>query len=217
LEFWASWTSFTLTTVSIAYTIGPGPTIATGREPQSFEQSVPVAEPPPLESVVLVPVLDAGQRVRDFRMQYDPSAAAGIPPHVTLMFPFTSPADLSEPIIDRLEGLISRAKAFEFSLTRVGQFEQGVVYLEPEPAAPFARLTKEIGRQFGLLPFGGAFGDNPVTHLTVAMLDSPLNRQDLVTQLGTELPIRIRAEEAWLMVGTNSSSWKIVRQMRMSG
>jgi len=178
---------------------------------------VAVAEPPPLESVVLVPVLDAGQRVRDFRMQYDPSAAAGIPPHVTLMFPFTSPADLSEPIIDRLEGLISRAKAFEFSLTRVGQFEQGVVYLEPEPAAPFARLTKEIGRQFGLLPFGGAFGDNPVTHLTVAMLDSPLNRQDLVTQLGTELPIRIRAEEAWLMVGTNSSSWKIVRQMRMSG
>lgn len=154
------------------------------------------AEPPPLESVVLVPVLDAGQLVRDLRMDYDPSAAAGIPAHVTLMFPFTSPADLTEPIIETLEGLVSSAKAFEFSLTRVGQFEQGVVYLEPEPAAPFARLTKNIGRQFGLLPYGGAFGDNPVTHLTVAMLDFPLNRQDLVTKLGTQLPIRIRAEEA---------------------
>jgi 2'-5' RNA ligase len=189
----------------------------TGRARQNLEQSVAEAEPPPLESVVLVPVLDAGQLVRDLRMQYDPSAAAGIPPHVTLMFPFTSPADLTEPIIDTLERLVSSAKAFEFSLTRVGQFEQGVVYLEPEPAAPFARLTKNIGRQFGLLPYGGAFGDNPVTHLTVAMLDFPLNRQDLVTKLGTQMPIRIRAEEAWLMVGTNASSWKIVRQMRMSG
>jgi 2'-5' RNA ligase len=188
----------------------------TGRARQNLEQSVAEAEPPPLESVVLVPVLDAGQLVRDLRMQYDPSAAAGIPPHVTLMFPFTSPTDLTEPMIDTLEGLISSAKAFEFSLTRVGQFEQGVVYLEPEPAAPFARLTKEIERQFGLLPFGGAFGDNPVTHLTVAMLPS-LNSQELVTKLGTLLPIQTRAEEAWLMVGTNSSSWKIVRQMRMSG
>jgi len=176
-----------------------------------------VIPPPTPESVVLVPALDAGQLVRDLRMQYDPSAAAGIPPHVTLMFPFTQPADLTEHIIDTLEGLISQARAFDFSLTRVGQFEQGVVYLEPEPAAPFAHLTREIGRQFGLQPFGGAFGENPVTHLTVAILDSPLKRRDLAIQLATELPIRVKAEQAWLMVGANSSSWQIVRRMRMSG
>lgn len=133
------------------------------------------------------------------------------------MFPFTQPPDLTEHIIDALERLIWRARAFDFSLTRVGQFEQGVVYLEPEPAAPFAHLTRKIGRQFGLLPFGGAFGDNPVTHLTVAILDSASKRQELVTQLDTELPIRVRAEEAWLMVGANSSSWKIVRRMLMNG
>ncbi len=164
-----------------------------------------------------MPALDAGQLVQDIRMQFDPSAAAGIPPHVTLMFPFTQPPDLTEHIIDSLEGLIGRAKAFEFSLTRVGQFEQGVVYLEPEPAEPFARLTRDIGRQFGLRPFGGAFGDKPVTHLTVAILDSPLKRQDLATQLRRELPIRVRAEEAWLMLGANSSTWEIVRRMRLNG
>jgi 2'-5' RNA ligase len=171
------------------------------------------AEPPALESVVLVPALDAGQLVRDLRMVYDPSAAEGIPPHITLMFPFIPPADLTEPIIDALEGLISHARAFDFSLTQVRQFEQGVVYLEPEPTAPFARLTREISRQFGLLPYGGAFGEDPVTHLTVAILESRSRRQQLVTQLGPELPIAIRAEEAWLMVSTNSSSWKVVRQM----
>ena len=150
-------------------------------------------------------------------MQYDPSAAAGVPPHLTLMFPFTQPSDLTEHIIDTLEGLIGRSRAFDFSLTRVGQFEQGVIFLEPEPAAPFADLTREIDRQFGLLPFGGASGDDPLTHLTVAILDSPSKHQDLVTQLVTELPIHLRAKEAWLMVGSNSSSWKTVRRMRMNG
>ena len=150
-------------------------------------------------------------------MQHDPSAAAGIPPHITLMFPFTQAADLSTYIIETLEELIGQTRAFDFSLTGVAQFEQGVVYLKPEPAAPFADLTREIGRQFGIKPFGGQFGENPVTYLTVAILDSPLKRQDLVTRLGPELPIRLRAEEAWLMVGANSSSWKVVRRMVMKG
>ena len=172
---------------------------------------------PALESVVLVPAFDVGQLVRDLRMRYDPSAAAGIPPHITLMFPFTPPPDLTEGNIDTLEEVIGRARAVDFSLTRVGQFEQGVVYLAPEPARPFADLTQEIGRQFGLQPFGGAFGENPVTHLTVAILDSPLKRRDLAIELATELPIRVKAEQAWLMVGANSSSWQIVRRMRMSG
>jgi 2'-5' RNA ligase len=133
------------------------------------------------------------------------------------MFPFTPPPDLTEGNIDTLEEVIGRARAFDFTLTRVGQFEQGVVYLAPEPAGPFADLTQEIGQQFGLQPFGGAFGVNPVTHLTVAILDSPLKRRDLAIQLATELPIRVKAEQAWLMVGANSSSWQIVRRMPMNG
>jgi 2'-5' RNA ligase len=169
---------------------------------------------PALESCVLVPVLNVGQLVRDLRMQYDPSAAAGIPPHVTLMFPFIPPRDLTEPTIDTLEKLISRTRALQFSLTRVNEFEQGVVYLEPEPAEPFAELTREISRQFGILPFGGDFGEEPVTHLTVAIVESATTRQQLVNQLGAEVPIVIRAEEAWLMVGTNGTAWNIVRQMR---
>jgi len=172
---------------------------------------------PAYESVVLVPAIDAGQLVWDLRKQHDPSAAAGIPPHVTLMFPFIPPCDLTDPIIDTLEALISQTTAFEFLLTRVRQFEQGVVYLVPEPAAPFARLTTEIGSRFGVLPFGGAFGDEPVPHLTVAIVESGSKRERLIDQLVPRLPITLRAEEAWLMVGTNSSSWKVVRQMRFRG
>ena len=169
-----------------------------------------------IESVVLVPALDVGQPVGDLRMQYDPSAAAGVPPHITLMFPFVPPPDLTGPTMDTLETMIRGTRSFRFSLTRVNEFEQGVVYLQPEPAEPFVELTNEISRRFGMLPFGGDFGDEPVPHLTVAILGSAAARQQIVTQLNSVVPIDIRAEEAWLMVGSNAGGWNVVRQMRFS-
>ena len=150
-------------------------------------------------------------------MQHDPSAAAGIPPHLTLMFPFLPPADLTTPKIDELEQLITRAKPFDYGLTRVSEFEQGVVYLVPEPAAPFVAMTREIGRQFGLLPFGGEFGEEAVAHLTVAVQASPSVREQIGDKLGPALPIPLRAVEAWLMAGSHEAGWKVIRRMPLGG
>ena len=150
-------------------------------------------------------------------MQHDPSAAAGIPPHLTLMFPFLPPPDLTGPKIDELQRLIKRAKSFDYRLTRVSEFEQGVVYLAPEPAAPFVALTREIGRHFELLPFGGEFGEEPVAHLTVAVQASPSVRKEIGDKLGPALPISLHAVEAWLMAGSHKAGWKVIRRMRLGG
>jgi 2'-5' RNA ligase len=130
------------------------------------------------------------------------------------MFPFLPPSDLTGPVIASLETLIRATRAFQFSLTRVNEFQQGVVYLEPEPAKPFADLTKEISRHFGMLPYGGDFGEEPVPHLTVAVVEPASTRQQLVSQVSGLVPIVIQAEEAWLMVGSNASRWNVLRQMR---
>jgi 2'-5' RNA ligase len=160
-----------------------------------------------------VPALAAVQAVWDLRWRHDPSAAAGIPPHVTLMFPFVPPADLTEPLVESLEALIAAANPFDFALTRVHEFEQGVVYLEPEPAGPFAQLTRDIGRRFGLLPFAGAFGERPIPHVTVAMPESGIRSPRVSDELGPYLPISLRAEAAWLMVGSNAQGWRTFREM----
>ena len=133
------------------------------------------------------------------------------------MYPFIPAFDLTEPAIETLQALVSETPAFEFSLARVREFEGGIVYLEPQPSAPFVRLSKEIGREFGLLPFAGAFGEEAVAHLTVAILESDSERSRVIDQLLPALPITIRAEEAWLMVGTKSTSWMVVRKMRLCG
>jgi 2'-5' RNA ligase len=169
----------------------------------------------PLQSVVLVPALGAGTLVQELRLRYDPSAIAGVPPHITLMFPFLPAPDLTEENIDALEGLITAANRFEYQLARVCEFEQGVVYLDPQPAEPFVKLTRDIGRHFGLQPFGGEFGDTPVPHLTVAIPQPLATRRQVTAQLAPLLPVHLVAEEAWLMVGTNFDTWKVVRQMRL--
>jgi 2'-5' RNA ligase len=165
------------------------------------------------ESAVLVPVLDTGPLVRELRLQYDPSAKAGVPPHVTLMFPFLPPSELTEAKVDALAVLLSGEERFEFALTGVREFEQGVVYLEPEPAEPFILLTRKIGDLFGLLPFGGEFGDTAVPHLTVTTPESGMTRQLIAAQLEQVLPIRTVANQVWTMVGDNISRWTVVREM----
>jgi 2'-5' RNA ligase len=166
------------------------------------------------ESVVLVPVLDAGGLVEELRLQHDPSAKAGVPPHVTLMFPFLPPGELTEAKFRALEAVIGGEDRFEFSLSRVSEFAQGVVYLEPEPAEPFIRLTRKIGEVFGLLPFGGEFGDTAVPHLTVTVPESRMTRDQIAMQLDPLLPIRVAADRAWLMVGSTPRKWTTVRRMR---
>jgi 2'-5' RNA ligase len=165
------------------------------------------------ESVVLVPV-DAGPLVQELRLQYDPSAKAGIPAHITLMFPFLPTDELAEDRISALEALIGEFDRFEFSLTRVHEFAQGVVYLDPEPATPFIQLTKKITEMFGMLPFGGEFGTTPVPHLTLTTPESGMTRVQIATQVEPLLPIRIVADTAWLLIGENSTTWTIVREMR---
>ncbi len=133
------------------------------------------------------------------------------------MFPFLPPPDLSEQVIQELERLVGSAPPFDFKLTRLSEFDHGVVYLEPEPAEPFVRLTGDIGSRFGLLPFAGEFGDVPVPHLTLAMPQLHSVTQRMVDQLAPLLPIKLRAEQAWLMVGDNTHGWERVRRMPFAG
>jgi 2'-5' RNA ligase len=167
----------------------------------------------PLESVVLIPALEAHSLVGELREQFDPSARAGIPAHLTILFPFVPPDELTEQQEDDLKNVLDRVAGFDYSLSEVGEFEQGVVYLAPEPEEPFARLTREVSQHFGLLPFGGAHGDKPVPHLTVAVNQSAARRRQLGRQLSEGLPIHCRASEAWLMVGSNATRWQVARRL----
>src|SRR5437763_4673578 len=97
------------------------------------------------DSVLLVPALQVTAIVDEYRRRYDPSAAAGMPPHITVMYPFLAADELGGETMAHLVELLGITGAFEYSLTEVRDFDQQVVYLAPDPAERFSQLTSLVG------------------------------------------------------------------------
>ncbi len=163
----------------------------------------------PSESVLLVPVHGLPPLIEELRRQHDPSARAGVPAHITVLYPFVEPQRLTVDTFSELDRLLNRWAACDYALTEVREFEKGVLYLAPEPAKPFIELTTMVGDRFDLLPFGGTF-PTVVPHLTVMQSADEADRERITSLLRRALPQSARASEAWVMVGDNDSDWTTV-------
>ena len=90
-----------------------------------------------------------------------------MPAHVTVLFPFLPPDAIDARVGAALADIASAVPSFEVRFDRVGRFPD-VVWLAPEPPAPFARLTDAVAARWpGHPPYGGAF-EHVIHHLTVA-------------------------------------------------
>jgi len=119
----------------------------------------------------IVPVPQAQPWVGDLRDRFDASAALGVPPHVTLLFPFMAPEQVDASVLQDIRGALDGASAFDFTMAGVARFA-ATAYLEPSPPAPFIELTERLARRFPQFPpFGGEF-QTIVPHLTVAHGDA---------------------------------------------
>ncbi len=56
-----------------------------------------------IESALMVLVPEAETLVKPFRDRYDPSAAAGVPAHITLLYPFKHPNEVDQTVLDDLD------------------------------------------------------------------------------------------------------------------
>jgi 2'-5' RNA ligase len=159
--------------------------------------------------VLLIPVPNAEAAVQRWRQQLDPASHLGVPAHVTVLYPFLSPAALDGTVITRLANVFQHQPAFAFRLTRVAWFGDQVAYVQPEPSPLFRGLTDAIVDEFpAYLPYRGVY-DDVVPHLTIGQ-DAPVHvLQDAATNVAGHLPIAARADEIWLMVGTRRKrSWR---------
>ena len=96
-----------------------------------------------MESALVVLVPEAEHVVAPICDRYDPSAALGMPAHITLLYPFIPPDAIDPTVTDGVADCIRRFPAFDFSLTEMRRFP-GVLYLAPAPAEPFRALTLAI-------------------------------------------------------------------------
>lgn len=158
-----------------------------------------------MRSAVLVEVPEAEPVVGDWRQRYTFDAPAGIPAHVTILFPFVEPARLGE-VESRLAELVSGTAAFELTFARTARWPE-LLYLVPEPAEPFVALTRAVEREWpDQPPYGGAH-ETIVPHLTVAESPDSALLDRIAAEVGPQLPIATRVREASLFVEDHAGRW----------
>jgi hypothetical protein len=168
-----------------------------------------------VDSALLVPVPEATPLVRAHRLRLDPNAAAGVPEHVTLLSPFVPPDLVDAGVRQRLAALFASVPAFPFQLASVRWFGDQVMWLAPEPAAPFIEMTERLVAEFGIPPYEGAYAEiRP--HLSVA-LQNPEGARQVQDAIAVRLPIRAVADRVHLMVGAEATGWSLLEEYPLGG
>ncbi len=170
------------------------------------------------ETAIVVPVPAAESVVGPYRLRYDPSAARGMPAHVTLHYPFLPQHLLTAEGCACLRRFAASEAAFPFELTELRTFGSGrndALYLVPRPEEPFLRLADLITARWPEVPLYGGLYDRIIPHLTVAMLDASTPVHLLRRDLEPRLPIRARADEIWLVGRRGEGTWSTVDRFEL--
>jgi 2'-5' RNA ligase len=154
---------------------------------------------------VIVTVPEAEPVVGGWRMQYTDDAPAGIPPHVTVLFPFV-PADRVGEAELRVGEIVAAAPAFELRFARTARFPE-LLYLDPEPAEPLLALTEAIAAEWPEHPPYEGVHDTVIPHLTVAESEDSALLDRIAAQVEPQLPIELRVDEASLFVEDGTGRW----------
>ncbi len=150
------------------------------------------------ESALIIPVAAVEPVVAGLRERFDPSAARGMPAHITVLYPFLPPGDVDGAVLDELRRLFAGVAPVPFGLTATGRFP-GVLYLAPHPEEPFARFTAAVATRWPETPPYGGAHEEIVPHLTVAHSDDPELLDRLDSELASQLPLTAVAAEVWLL------------------
>jgi 2'-5' RNA ligase len=157
-----------------------------------------VTNPGP-RSGLIVEITAAEPVVRQHRERLDASAQLGVPAHITVLFPFMPPEEISEGTLISLERLFASVSGFDFQLDRTAWFGDTVLWLAPRDPGPFRTLTRQAFEAFpDFPPYQGQF-DDVVPHLTVGH-GSRLNDLRIAEEsVRTRLPIQSHAAAVTLI------------------
>jgi 2'-5' RNA ligase len=145
-------------------------------------------------------------------------AAAGIPLHITLLFPFIPRHRVSEADERTLENLFRSWEPLEFDLVSVASFPS-IVYAVPSPDAGLRQLMSAVWKEFPEAPpYGGAFSDPP-PHATIALVQDDEHADDVARKVEARVdhlwPLRCVAEDVSLMEEYEIGRWREARSFTL--
>jgi len=165
----------------------------------------------PAESALAVLIPEVESLVERFRIENDPSAAAGIPAHITILYPFKPPHEITAEVIQMLEKIFSNVSRLHVSFAEWRRL-RCVLYLAPIPDQPFRRMTEAVHERFPETPpYAGQFADI-IPHLTVAQNDNPERLQEIADEFNRAaigvLPIKASVSEI-VLLDNATGRWRV--------
>jgi hypothetical protein len=114
--------------------------------------------------VILVP--EAEPIVSSFRRLCDPKVRAGVPAHITLIYPFMD-GPIGTAQRGELRTLFAGFVPFAYNIDRIGHYAE-TLFLAPDRSEPFRLLVDALVERFGIKPYGGRYWPGFDPHLTIA-------------------------------------------------
>lgn len=173
-------------------------------------------------TAVVVTVPAAEGLVTRVREVFGAAAAVAVPPHVTLLYPWLDRDVCGDDDLADLERICAAVAPFDVTFAGFGRFP-GVLWLAPDPAEPFADLTRAIARRWPQTPPYRGVHPDVTPHLTVMDLDGAgvdaadaAAVADVERVLADGLPVRHRAVEVTLLEFVGDEVL-VLRRMPLSG
>ena len=161
-----------------------------------------------MESAVIVRVMlpDALDRLRK-RCVGD--AALGVPAHVTLLYPFVDPADLSAETRRTIESIARGHPSFACVLSGPFQWPD-TVYAAVDPAERLLAIHRELAASFPDFPIYGRPGFELVPHVTIAEGPYADDHSVLGDVSWSELPVDRPVTELEVIAEGPDQRWRTV-------
>ncbi|MER7540079.1 2'-5' RNA ligase family protein [Streptomyces sp. NPDC097704] len=151
------------------------------------------------QTALIVQIPEAEPEVRGWRERFDPSARAGVPAHVTVLFPFLDESRMDALVYSALAEVLCSHQAFDLRFERCGRLP-GVLYLVPEPDTQLRRLTEAIADRWPEAPpYGGRFVEI-VPHLTITQGQEDSVLEEIEADLAGRLPFTSHVASVELIV-----------------
>jgi 2'-5' RNA ligase len=144
-------------------------------------------------------------------------AADGVPAHLTLLYPFVEPAELTSAVRRSLAEVARRHRAFDYRLRGMATWPD-TVYVAVEPTTPLVRLQRDLQAAFPAYPI---YGREPtfefVPHITIAE-DPDAARLRLRSDAAwAALPRASRAAAIEVIATEPHGRWRLVWRIPLRG
>jgi 2'-5' RNA ligase len=173
-----------------------------------------ILDPTARRTMIAALVPDAEPLVGPYRERLDPTARRGLGAHLTLVYPFLEPAEVTDAAVDALRDAVAPVAPFSCTFAVLGWFDRRVLWLAPDPVEPLREIADRVRRAVPAVP---AEDRRLVPHLTVGLRRAApaAALREAADALAPRLPLTTTVDRVQLMVRTQT--WDVAAEAPLRG